>query len=81
MSSPCSVHLSHQFTAPDLSTIARSLDDLEGNYDEDRRTGSTNMDDTGSFFVSPRGATELIRIIRQVSSPSKFLRGLYKSGV
>lgn len=37
-----------QFTAPDLSTIAHSLDNLEDDYDEDHRAQeSMNMDDTG----------------------------------
>ncbi|EIN11689.1 Josephin-domain-containing protein [Punctularia strigosozonata HHB-11173 SS5] len=40
------------FTAPDLSAIAHSLDELEGAYNEDRRSQeSTNMDDTGFFSV------------------------------
>ncbi|KAI0793181.1 Josephin-domain-containing protein [Abortiporus biennis] len=40
------------FTAPDLSDIAKSLDTLEEDYDEDRRNRhSTNMDDTGFFSV------------------------------
>ncbi|KZT10685.1 Josephin-domain-containing protein [Laetiporus sulphureus 93-53] len=40
------------FTAPDLSTIALSLDEQEAAFDEDN-TGqaSTNMDDTGFFSV------------------------------
>ena len=39
-----------QFTAPDLSLIANSLDLLEESYD-DANTGrnSTNMDDTGLY--------------------------------
>ena len=42
----------HQFTAPDLSTIASSLDSLEEEYDEGRAgRASTNMDDTGIAFL------------------------------
>lgn len=37
-----------QFTAPDLSAIARNLDMLEATYDHDNRGAeSSNMDDTG----------------------------------
>ncbi|KAH7914112.1 Josephin-domain-containing protein [Hygrophoropsis aurantiaca] len=40
------------FTAPDLSTIAASVDELESSYDEGSRgRASTNMDDTGFFSV------------------------------
>ncbi|TFK54471.1 Josephin-domain-containing protein [Heliocybe sulcata] len=40
------------FTAPDLSSIANSLDALEGSYHADAAgTPSTNMDDTGFFSV------------------------------
>ncbi|CAA7261606.1 unnamed protein product [Cyclocybe aegerita] len=40
------------FTAPDLSDIARNLDDLEESYDDDNNGNtSTNMDDTGFFSV------------------------------
>ncbi|KZT28995.1 Josephin-domain-containing protein [Neolentinus lepideus HHB14362 ss-1] len=40
------------FTAPDLSSIASSLDALEGIYHTDAAGGpSTNMDDTGFFSV------------------------------
>ncbi|KAI0063519.1 Josephin-domain-containing protein [Artomyces pyxidatus] len=40
------------FTAPDLSTIAQSLDALEESYDDDRAgRASANMDDTGFFSV------------------------------
>lgn len=39
-----------QFTAPDLSAIARELDQLEESYDDDNSgRESTNMDDTGTF--------------------------------
>ena len=39
-----------QFSVPDLSSIARSLDDLERVYNEDQRgRGSGNMDDTGMY--------------------------------
>jgi Ataxin-3 len=40
-----------QFTAPDLSAIARSLDVLEQSYDNDNSGGSTNMDDTGTRYL------------------------------
>ncbi|KAK7053302.1 hypothetical protein VNI00_003928 [Paramarasmius palmivorus] len=40
-----------QFTAPDLSEIARNLDDLEQSYDDDNQGTSSNMDDTGFFSV------------------------------
>ncbi|KAI0762119.1 Josephin-domain-containing protein [Trametes elegans] len=40
------------FSAPDLSEIARRLDEAEHGYLEDRPSGgSTNMDDTGFFSV------------------------------
>jgi len=39
------------FSAPDLSDIARTLDSVEQSYDQDRETGSTNMDDTGFFSI------------------------------
>ncbi|TFY51347.1 hypothetical protein EVJ58_g10617, partial [Rhodofomes roseus] len=40
------------FSAPDLSTIARELDEQEAHYDEDNNgQTSTNMDDTGFFSV------------------------------
>ncbi|KAH9935644.1 Josephin-domain-containing protein [Fomitopsis serialis] len=40
------------FNAPDLSTIARELDEEEAQYDEDRHGQvSANMDDTGFFSV------------------------------
>jgi ataxin-3 len=38
-----------QFSAPDLSAIARGLDELEQSYDEGHRGRSTNMDDTGVY--------------------------------
>ncbi|KAF8893769.1 Josephin-domain-containing protein [Infundibulicybe gibba] len=42
----------HYFTAPDLSDIARGLDDLEESYDDSNSGGtSTNMDDTGFFSI------------------------------
>ncbi|THH17732.1 hypothetical protein EW146_g3149 [Bondarzewia mesenterica] len=42
-----------QFTAPDLSSIARSLDALEQTYsDGDENRASTNMDDTGVWGLS-----------------------------
>lgn len=40
-----------QFTAPDLSTIARQLDDEELEHNPDRGQTSENMDDTGFFSV------------------------------
>lgn len=41
-----------QFSAPDLSSIAADLDQLEESVDEDRRGHtSANMDDTGFFSV------------------------------
>jgi hypothetical protein len=48
------LNLNLQFTAPDLSDIARSLDALEESYD-DSNTGnaSTNMDDTGWPLLYP----------------------------
>ncbi|KZP34624.1 Josephin-domain-containing protein [Athelia psychrophila] len=39
------------FTAPDLSQIAQSMDDLEASYDDANTGDSTNMDDTGFFSV------------------------------
>ncbi|KAI0316262.1 Josephin-domain-containing protein [Amylostereum chailletii] len=40
------------FTAPDLSSIAQSLDTLEESYDDDQAgRASANMDDTGFFSV------------------------------
>jgi len=54
-----------QFTAPDLSLIANSLDLLEESYD-DANTGrnSTNMDDTGlcTLLRSPWLLADLSRI-------------------
>ncbi|THU95668.1 Josephin-domain-containing protein [Dendrothele bispora CBS 962.96] len=44
----------HYFMAPDLSEIARQLDELEGNYDQDHGQTpsiSQNMDDTGFFSI------------------------------
>ncbi|KAJ6499279.1 Josephin-domain-containing protein [Mycena sanguinolenta] len=41
-----------QFSAPDLSEIARNLDSLEESYDDENHgTRSGNMDDTGFFSV------------------------------
>ncbi|KAF9653252.1 Josephin-domain-containing protein, partial [Thelephora ganbajun] len=46
------IDLQRNFSAPDLSAIARGLDELEQSYHEDRRRGSsTNMDDTGFFSL------------------------------
>lgn len=40
----------HQYTAPDLSEIAKTLDALEESYDDQNTGGSsTNMDDTGVY--------------------------------
>lgn len=39
------------FDAADLSVIGRNLDELEINYDDDRREGGMNVDDTGFFSV------------------------------
>ena len=45
-----------QFSAPDLSAIARGLDELEQSYDEDHRgRSSSNMDDTGVYPVARHG--------------------------
>lgn len=45
----CAQCTAAQFTAPDLSTIARNLDMLEATYHHDNREReSMNMDDTGS---------------------------------
>jgi hypothetical protein len=42
-----------QFTVPDLSAIARNLDEIELSYNEDRRRRrSGNMDDTGGYRTS-----------------------------
>ncbi|KAF9784337.1 Josephin-domain-containing protein [Thelephora terrestris] len=42
----------HCFSVPDLSTIARGLDELEESYNEGRRgRRSSNMDDTGFFSL------------------------------
>ena len=37
-----------QFSVPDLSAIARSLDELEQSYTDGRQGRSGNMDDTGA---------------------------------
>ena len=46
------VLIANQFTAPDLSDIAKNLDALEraSRYDE-AHEGSTNMDDTGKLLA------------------------------
>lgn len=41
---------SSQFSAADLSSIARSLDTLEQGVMEGNLQASTNMDDTGQIF-------------------------------
>jgi hypothetical protein len=52
----CACHRAHnntlKFTAPDLSAIAQSLDQLEAEHNHDRiGRSSGNMDDTGFFSV------------------------------
>ena len=46
---PSADHRGVQFTAPDLSAIARQLDEEEAQYDEANTGQSTNMDDTGEL--------------------------------
>lgn len=51
---------SGQFSVPDLSAIARGLDELEQSYTEDRRgRRSGNMDDTGMYSTSYRDSQNL----------------------
>lgn len=51
-----------QFTAPDLSAIASSLDTMEQSYDDNNRGTSTNMDDTGMFsYVVAKPCSKLLR--------------------
>ena len=40
---------SPQFSVTDLAQIAKSLDDLEDTYNEDRGQDSVNMDDSGNY--------------------------------
>jgi hypothetical protein len=45
-----------QFSTPDLSAIARGLDELEQSFSDAHRGGSsTNMDDTGVYPVAQYG--------------------------
>ena len=45
--------LATQFSAPDLSSIAHSLDELEGSFDDNNHSStSTNMDDTGTYDLA-----------------------------
>lgn len=64
-----------QFSVPDLSTIARGLDELEQSFTEGRRgRRSGNMDDTGVYPTAQRGlwalrVTRLLFITGTTESP------------